>query len=175
MYKSINAETRRACSASAPAAGFSLVEVAVALGIVAFVLVVLIGLAGTALRSTGESSKSIEAANAASQIVARWRSILEWNTRPGNATLASQPAGFPVSIDIPQAGQSHSGADIFINGEGDVVSSDQKFRVDYKVERSDKTPGMVRLYLRLSWPPQAAAASGRSSYEIVTGILLGTT
>lgn len=166
--------------ASSGLAGFSLVEIAMALGIVAFVLVALIGLAGTALRSSGESSKSIEAANAASQIVARWRSILEWNSRPGNMTPTSQPADLPIQIAIPNPGNSLSSSPdvILVNGEGEVEGSPsgQKFRVDYEIERPAQTPGMVRLHLRLSWPPQAPAGStARDSYEIVTGMLLGST
>jgi len=147
-----------------------------ALGIVSFVLIALIGLANTAMRSTAESSKSIEAANVASQIVARWRSILEWNSRLGAETPAALPADFPVSISVPPAGQSLSGSNIRINGEGMVEAAaiSQKFGLEYEINRSADTPAMVRLHLRLNWPPEAPAGSaGRSSYEIVTGILLG--
>lgn len=158
-------------------AGFSLVEVAMALGIVSFALIALIGLTNTALRSTAESSKSIDAANAASQIVARWSSTLAWNSRPGTETPTAQPGDFPLSISIPEAGQSVSGSDILINGEGnkESLASGQKFRLEYKIDRSSQTPGMVRLHLRLSWPPQAPVNSAvRSNYEIVTGVLLGS-
>lgn len=153
--------------------GFSLVEVTMALGLSAFVLVALLGLTSVAYQSLSESGMKLEATSAASETAARWRSVLSWNAAIDTTTTATPPADFPISTSVPAAGSFLQGSDILISNQGLRTSSreEQKFRLAYKVTRSARNPSILQLHLRLTWP--ADASNPANAYEMVTSSLLG--
>ena len=151
---------------------FSLVEVVLALGIAIFVLISLTGLLGAAHNAGAESAKTIDAAGVASQIINRWRTVVEWNASHTNPAVA--PASFPLPATIPTVGGEVSAtSSIYIDNEGMVASSaqDGAFRLSYRVSRESAFPQTLQVHLQLSWPPQAPITNA-SRYDAVSTALL---
>lgn len=157
------------------ARGFSLIEVAIVLAIMSIVLLSLVGLTGTALNTTRESATSLEAAGVATQIISRWKAMLEWNSDPSTTPKATKPPDFPLTINQPPRGVEQKEDNILIDKSGRVSSvlSEQAFNLKYSIFRSTDSPNAVRLYLRLSWPPATGNFTDtRGNYEIVAGAIL---
>lgn len=153
--------------------GFSLVEVTIALGIAVFVLVSLMGLASVAFRSMSDSGMKLEAASVASEISARWRSILLWNSDPDSTSTSTAPSHFPIPVELPVSGGSLASSGILVTRQGLVAADDddKRFRLSYEITRSTLNPKVVLLYLRLTWP--AGAVNSLNGYEIMTSAALG--
>lgn len=143
---------------------FSLVEVVMALGICTFVLVALIGLFSSGWKMTRESEDQMQAANLATQIIA--------------ARIVS-PANGPANAAIPAAklSQAYSNAyatdDRFVAFDGTLTAdaSTAAYRIACTVGTNAATgPKLSQVYLRLTWPPQAAATNASGRYEISTYI-----
>ena len=67
--------------------GFSLIEVAIAMGIVAFVLVALMGLLSVGLNSGKKSSEDTQVASMASQLAGLWRNSTSNHLTPKTTRL----------------------------------------------------------------------------------------
>lgn len=144
--------------------GFSLVEVVLALGICAFVLVALLGLFSTGLRAGRESEEQVQAANLASQILATRIAA------PSDTNLAS--------FAIPAAALTNAFADISPSGGGLVgldgrTNSTPAYRIVCRAGTDSETgPRLARVYLMLSWPYQAALSNAAGRYEICSYVTL---
>jgi prepilin-type N-terminal cleavage/methylation domain-containing protein len=149
--------------------GFSLVEVAVALGIVSLILTALLGGIAAASRSTSASSNSQLAATLADEIL---------------ATLKNDPAARNTMDDFPIPALSANitttvSANLTINGAGRETTSprDAAFKLSYTIVPEPNAPtdsplSKIRyVTLDLKWPPQAAAKS-QSMHRITTAVLL---
>jgi type II secretory pathway pseudopilin PulG len=147
---------------------FSLVEVVLALGICAFVLVALLGLFTAGLRAGRESEEQVQAANLASQI---------FSTRLAAPTNDTRTPGFAIS----SAALTNAYGPVFGNAGG-FVGLDGKTKPSadgaaYRILASAGTnaltgPRTAQVYLMLSWPPQAALSNSAGHYETLTYIPL---
>jgi len=144
---------------------FSLVEVVLALGICAFVLVALIGLFSAGLRASRESEEQVQAANLASQLLA---------TRTASPRSDAKLANFA----IPAAALTNSYGDIY-GASGVTVGLDGRtnstpaYRALCRAGTNALTGSRVsQVYLLLTWPPQAPIANAVGRYEVVTYVPL---
>lgn len=144
---------------------FSLVEVTIAMGLVAFVMVVLVGLAGKALSSSRESKERVAASNVAVSI------LQSWATNP--AAPPGQPPIEALDLSTVAPGAAVEQDDILINQNGEeiVSESDATFRLQYRISRPSNAPKQVVVWLRVSWPAAIESDSpSASSYELVHSI-----
>ncbi len=147
-------------------AAFSLIEVVLALGICTFVLVALIGLFSSGWRTSRESEEQIQAANLASRLIA---------VRMASPT-AGASNGIPFDKMTQPFGNAFPGTDAWVTSDG-VVSGSLAPASAYRITCSTGTnaetgPKMSQIYLKLSWPPQAAATNQVGRYEILTYVSL---
>lgn len=122
-------------------AGFSLVELAIALGIVVVALVALVGLLSTGLQVARTAKSDLIAAQVASAMLAERRAA-------PTATLASNP--------LPLLTNSTGGlVSIQLNQSGKITTSNAFFTLLYEVEPI--SPRLSRVYLALSHPAQSGS------------------
>jgi len=158
--------------------GFSLVEVALALGVAVFALVAIIGLIPVGLNSNQASSEQTAAAGLAAALVADLR------TTPVAVPAASKNSP-RYQVPLPSFGNAtHS---LFLKEDGSVAGSidanadpseDPRYRVTLFITAptaaTQKAATMVRLLF--TWPamadPQAAVAPAKysGSYEVMTAL-----
>jgi len=139
---------------------FSLVEVVIALGIVAFVLVAILGLLPIGLRQTGDSEKESRGINILGAIA---------------SDRASSDAGANSLIyQIPALtlGGGPSTNTFFVKENGEYLGSDLS-NAYYRVSSIVYPPEAGRLdpwkhFLRLSWP--AGDTNGSGSVEMLSAI-----
>ena len=140
---------------------FSLVEVMLALGVVAFCIVALLGLMTVGVRTSRDSTDAVQAADIASMLV---------SLRSASPTNAL-PAAFPLPpLDSPAGGTA------YLSPGGSIVPAAQAaYRLTYTVATNGGR--FSSLGLLLSWPAPAdpagaspAAVKGR--YELFTCIPL---
>lgn len=146
--------------------GFSLVEVVVALGICSFVLVALIGLFSTGWKMTRESEEQVQAANLATQLIAA-RIVAPTN---GPSTAAIPPTKLSQSY-----GNAYTTEDRFVSLDGTLTSSatNAAYRIACNTGTNSATGSRLsQVYLRLTWPAQAAATNASGRYEICTYVAL---
>jgi uncharacterized protein (TIGR02598 family) len=151
---------RKMTSKGSPA--FSLVEVVMALGICTFVLVALIGLFSSGWKMTRESEDQIQAANLASQIIA---------SRIVSPTNGPADAAIPATKLSQAYNNAYATADRFVGFDGLLTSdaSAAAYRIACNVGTNATTGSKLsQVYLRLTWPPQAAATNASGRYEICT-------
>jgi type II secretory pathway pseudopilin PulG len=148
-----------------PTRAFSLVEVVLALGICAFVLVALIGLFSTGLRTGRESEEQVQAANLASQILA---------TRLAAPTTSSNLNNFA----IPLTALTNSYGDVYASSGGLVgldgrTNSTPAYRIICRAGTNAQTgPRLAQVYVMLSWPYQASISNAAGRYEALTYVPL---
>lgn len=122
---------------------FSLVEVVMALGLVAFVLVAILGLLPVGLRQAGDASEEMRAVNILSTVAAdRMTSV---------ASGVSTNYGIPALV----VGDSVSTNTFLVKDTGELTANatEARYRVAYSLhpppaDRADP----FYLFLRLSWP-----------------------
>lgn len=136
--------------------GFSLVEVVMALGIFAFVVVALVGLFSVGLNTGRESSEELEAAHLTESMFAARRSAPIATTVEGcllpPLNIAADTISSPVSIP------------------GATGAEGLRYSFSYRISPPDTTRKVTRVYVRLSWPPPPAKPAG--TYEAVGSFLL---
>jgi len=144
---------------------FSLVEVVLALGICAFVLIAMMGLFSTGLRTSRESEEQVQAANLASQILA---------TRTAAPASDNNLANFA----IPAASLTNAYTDIY-GAAGTTVGLDGRtnsaaaYRITLRAGTNAVTGARLsQVYLMLSWPPQAAISNAAGRYETLVYVPL---
>lgn len=143
---------------------FSLVEVVMALGICTFVLVALIGLFSSGWKMSRESEEQIQAANLASQIIAS--RIVSPTNGPANAAI-------PAAKLSQAYNNAYASDDRFVGFDGLLTSdiSAAAYRIACNIGTNTATgTKLSQVYLRLTWPPQAAATNASGRYEISTYI-----
>lgn len=143
-------------------------EVVLAIGLVAFALVSILGLFGAGLKDVGESQMKIEAANVAAGILAERLAAPEVN-------LASSPLPTLVWTNLPSSPTNALTAQVEIGSGGQVVSNATRFRLRYRIWKdvSQTTNSrQVRVHLLFSWPPGATRLSAANQYELLTSTIL---
>ncbi len=156
--------------------GFSLVEVCLALGIVTFALVALVGLLATGLRTNQESAEDVQAANLAAAAIAQRRAA----PTASDPTLLLPPLNGAVQspILITPATQPYRGT-VYLTGDGAVAvgTTDRYYRMDYRLSR-DASGRLAQVHLSYVTPWQAeprelptatpGGAFAKTRYELTT-------
>lgn len=132
--------------------GFSLVEIVMALGIISFAIVGIMGLFPVAMRSALESQRETRAAQIAQQIFSDLRA-----GRPSSTYIAIQTnilnssSRQTVNLGSPQALQ------VFYTGEGQpagtAISSDASFAADITVIPNAPISGLSSVFITIKSPP----------------------
>jgi len=141
-------------------AAFSLVEVVLALGICAFVLVAMIGLFQVGLTSARESEARLQAANMASLLIAQ-----------RSSSLTNSSFAIPAASLTKAYGNAFASSNVFIGEDGLITTSASNalYRITCLAGTNSSTgPYASQIYLSLSWPPQAARNNAQGSYETLT-------
>ncbi len=140
--------------------GFSLIEVMLALGVVSFCLVTLMGLMTVGVQTGRDSTDVAQAADIASTLVSLRRSA------PTN-DLSSV---FPLPpLHVPASGTSYLSA-----SGAPAAKAQAAYRLGYAV--STNSAHLSSLYLLLSWPaaadPAASPQAVKGRYELFTSVPL---
>jgi len=146
--------------------GFSLVEVIVALGIMSFVLVALMGLFTVGLRTDRDSSDAMQAANLASLLIAQRR------TTPTNAPSDPMAAFALPSLQFSVSNFSFSpfsASPVYLSSSGTVTN---RAAATYGLLYQANCQQDADLYVMLFWPALAAPTNAADKYEIHTRIAL---
>ena len=144
---------------------FSLVEVVIALGIISFALVSIVGLFGFGVQTNKGSSDQIQAANVASLIVASLR-----GSPTGLTNCALYPTITTLNQSITATTASNMAASstpikIGLDGMPTSIVTNQVYNLEYSAYVSPNSPYVANVYLLLWWPPQAAKpVSGSGNY-----------
>lgn len=127
-------------------AGFSLIEVAIAFGVISFAVVVLLALLPVGLSSSREGS----AEEAATELLAAASADLR-NASPG-ATATS-------FFHLPPNPQGEVTEYFSASGAKTATAADARFRLTI-TGRANANPGLQVLYVTVSWPPQVTPPTG---------------
>ncbi|SDT88771.1 Verru_Chthon cassette protein B [Verrucomicrobium sp. GAS474] len=150
-------------------AGFSLVEVALALGICSFALIALLSLFTIGLHDSKESGEKIEAANLASLILSARRAS------PSGTNGTMSTLAIPASALARSYGDAYAGADKYVSADGTLTTpAKAAFRIRCSAGTNAVTgTGVSMVYLLLSWPPQAdPTGPNAKTYEFFSCIPL---
>ena len=137
--------------------GFSIIEVVIALGICAFVIVAILGMFGGGVRTEADASSELNAANLAELIVSQYRA------NPTNNSLNA-----PLTQTLPTTPQQTN-----IGWDGVATNSPTApYCLRYRIGMTTNSKvGLVAL--TLSWPAAAPATNKSvSRYDLVTEIPL---
>ncbi|HSI84089.1 MAG: hypothetical protein ACAI35_16045 [Candidatus Methylacidiphilales bacterium] len=155
--------TRKICG---HARAFSLVEVVLALGIFAFVLVALAGLLGIGLQTSRDSEDQIQAANLASLLI---------STRTASPTHSITNFAIPAAAMTNLYGDVYLGAASYVGFDGKLTNApNAAYQITCRAGTNTATGSrMTQVYLMLSWPAQLNPADGNAKrYELLTYIPL---
>lgn len=147
------------------ARAFSLIEVVIALGIFSFAIVAILGLFTVSLQTSRESEGEIQAASVASMLVA---------IRKASPTNAAASLAIPVKALNQDYGPAYAGQTTsYVGLDGSLTNAAAAaYRITCRAGTNSVTgTGLAQVYLMLSWPPQADAASLQAGrYEVLTQI-----
>lgn len=143
--------------------GFSMVEVVLALGVMAFALVAVAGLFSVGLRANKESSDQLQATGVASLLIASRRAA------PTNAlpNFALPPLNVPLT-------RNSAPINLALDGTVAADAARAPFKLDYLVG-TGANPKVAVVYLLLWWPGTAAQPPTNSPgayYQIATQVAL---
>ena len=136
---------------STPPAGFSLVEVTLALGLAGFCLVAMLGLIPAGMRNVATASEQTATVGILGSIISDLK-----GTPSGTATSPR------FAITIPTAAGVTNVATNYFSEDGEKVASASAARYAAAITlSSDGTSSSVNAYVRIFWPAAAATnASG---------------
>ena len=144
------------------APGFTLVEVTISLGIVAFVLVSIVGLLAVGMRLNRSSEEEIAAANAATRLLAEYRA------RPSGSMLGGAVEVLPGLTNTNSSAVTNQITAFQIDDAAKAVAVG-RFRVQGQAVIPSVPSDPATVYLDLSWPP-AATNNPSGHFQIVTAI-----
>jgi type II secretory pathway pseudopilin PulG len=139
---------------------FTLIEVVLALAVISFALIAILGLFSLGLKTNAESSDQIRAANLASLLVA---------VRRGTPTNTITGFALPP-LNIPATNTVLVGIDGQTKHAGTPPGADV-YQLEYKISSSPVSPHVAYLYLLLWWPVTLATAPTNNPsgyYELST-------
>lgn len=142
---------------------FSLVEVALALGVAAFSLLVIFSLLPIGLQTNQRSIEQAASADILSAVAADLRATPATNPR-GNATISTQ-----FGISIPAAGNTGT-TTLFFNSDGQFASSqpsDSRYRLTITfVANGSGAKAASFADLQVTWPAGAMINNAQGSAEM---------
>jgi len=139
---------------------FSLVEVVMALGIISFALIAVIGLVTVGLQTNRESAGQIQAANTMSLLMATARGL---------------PTNPPSGFAIPNLNQAAVTNTVRIAVDGTTNSGNPSYNLYYIVGTNVITgPKLANVYLCLWWPLAAQKPTNNPGayYEVAAQVAL---
>jgi type II secretory pathway pseudopilin PulG len=141
---------------------FSLVEVVLAVGLFAFVVVGLIGLISVGLRVNRESIDEMEAAHLAESLLAIRR------VAPAVVTTDFPLPPFDAASSTPAS------RPLLVTPSGKIAHSieDARFGLIYRIVPPGGTEPFARVYVCLYWPPQAGPDKAQGHYEMSSSFRL---
>ncbi len=155
--------------------GFTLVEVTLALGIVAFALVALMGLFVAGLRSEKDSSYYIRVGNLATRMITERRdNPLQASPNPAasDRPFLLPPLDAPEMLDngVPQ---TPSGSVVYFSGNERVVSSVGDAAMACRASTTlGSNSEMAYLSLEFFWPAAGLANGASPNYRVATAVRL---
>lgn len=155
---------KRACFLSG--AGFSLVEVVIALGLVTFVMVTLIGLFSVGLTGVRKSEVQVQGSNLAMEILNRRLSAPVSTLTNFSIPVLSNLATTPPSFSVKEV------------GPGGYISSRDfgTYRLSYRAWRDTNAgfgqTNLARLHVILSSPADAPLSAATEYYEAEGSVFL---
>jgi len=152
-------------------AAFSLVEVCLALGVVVFCLVTILGLISVGLNSTQTSISQTTAANVLTAVVTDLRSTP--NSSP-KGTVATNSVIYGIQVPARSSGTTPTTAyaAIFIGDDGQTNSaaSGSRYRLNVWTSSATATRQETLVRLMLTWPAQAAYTNAQGYVESVVAL-----
>ncbi|MEM1060354.1 MAG: hypothetical protein AAGK14_14015 [Verrucomicrobiota bacterium] len=144
---------------------FSLVEVVLALAIISFVVMVLLGMFSVGLNTNRDSVEELEATHIAQSMLAERRAapLVENNDflLPRIDRAASQPTDNPVLL---------TSEGVRLDPEAiDFNPSEVRYALVYDIS-PDNAGNSSHVYVCLFWPPEAGADNASGRVEFVTAI-----
>lgn len=145
------------------ARGFSLIEVVIAIGLVAFCLMALLGLFSVGLGQSRDSSQTVQAAHLMTRIISE---------RTARAVIADPDLALPR---LDQAADTlGSATPVYLNSDGLRIASaqDAAFQLNYRVvvpSVSDANTALRKIsrsWVSLSWPAGSTVTDLTSAYEM---------
>ncbi len=160
---------------NASCAGFSLVEVTLALGVVVLCLVSVFGLLAVGINSASISIDQTSATNILTSIAADLEATK--NPSPKNTTAQTSPI---FNITIPAGLSSSSGAPVmsatpttsYIGEDGQPVAAvaSARYQLNVWTAASTKTQQETLVRLLISWPARATTATAQGYVETVIAL-----
>ncbi len=141
------------------ARAFSLIEVVLALGLISFVLVSLLGIFVIGIETERDSSAQIRAANLATRLVSERR----------NEPVDPNPKFLIPPLNDPSLGTAGKTL-YFADGEGvvsSVADATMACRITSTLSSDSK---LAYLTLRFFWPAATASATARPNYRVATAV-----
>lgn len=154
---------------------FSLVEVAIALGIISFALIAIMGLFPVAMKSAQESQRETRATMIAQQIFSDLRTTTGTNRMLVRGPSATDPNNVFTNFNLATSGSTNLAYDQNGVGLTDVVTSANfangfpaaTFLANITATPSTNIPNLARVQATIEAPAAAPTAS-RSRYIFVT-------
>lgn len=154
--------------------GFSLVEVVIAIGVVAFALLAVLGLLPVALGTNRDATQETEAANIAALLESDVRSISRQFNPDGSRKSSTE--GSPI-YGIRFDGRNASEVELFLDEGGSrhdssgTAYTDQtgKYRITLRFGAASGRNATPLVFL-ITWPAQVNAADASGKFEMITSL-----
>ena len=149
--------------------GFSLVEIVIALGIMSFSTVAILGLFSVGLSSVGDSETKLNAANIASELLERWKA-------DPSSPMSDMPLPPVLNVETLPVTPPSTGKKVYIDDSGrEVPIEEAKFRLEYRLWNASATESVsstyfVRIQIILYWPAAAKTVTPENTYEVMTSV-----
>lgn len=148
--------------------GFSLVEVTLALGVVAICLVTIFGLLPVGMQTTQNATQQIISADLIGAVASDLRATPITIPR-GSATTTSQ---FAISIPANPVGSATTSV-LFFNAAGvasTVSTSDSRFRLTITFQPNVGSRSATLVHLKMTWPADASLANVAGIAEMLVAL-----
>lgn len=145
-------------------AGFSLVEACIAIGLVAFCLVALLGLFQIGLTQERQAVDQVQAAHILAAISDEFRGL--GRLPDGSTSTLTKGARFGLQLPASGAGVSQPSSSIRVDEQGEVATSGQTYVVHYWVTPPTAAQGIYapyRLKALVAWPGSATITGSADS------------
>ena len=132
--------------------GFSLVEVTLAIGIVSFALLAVVGLLPVGLKSVKNANEQAGAANVLNVIAGSLRSASSTN----RANFSSQFAGQTVAFAIAGSTTSNSWTNLALDGSLETATSPKRLSAVVNIYPASSVTTPSRAVISVAWSAQSA-------------------
>jgi uncharacterized protein (TIGR02598 family) len=142
-----------------PTKAFSMVEVVLALGIMSFCIIALIGLFSVGVNTSKESAEEMLAAHIMQSLLTTRR--------------AAPDKDLDATFPLPKILSDDAKSDILLDANGNITTtlSSARYRFSYRITgTSSNVAPITVVYLRLAWPAQATGGNIQGAYEITTNL-----